>query len=83
MNDDWAEEARLKVLAAAFKDIKAGKDVNFVLEAMSKSLTAKLMHPLIIKLKGAKPEFDVETHRTEYNKALDKCALKKRFGVEL
>ena len=50
MTDKWAEVARLKVLATALKDIKAGKDVNIVLEQMSKSLTAKLMHPLFIKL---------------------------------
>lgn len=77
MTDDWAEEARLKVLATAFKDIKAGKDVNIVLESMSKALTKKLMHPLFIKLKSPQPEFDVETHRTNYNTALDKPALKK------
>lgn len=77
MTDSWAEEARLKVLAAAFKDIKAGKDVNMVLESMSKALTAKLMHPLLVKLKSPQPEFDVDTHRTNYNQALEKCALKK------
>ena len=77
MTDNWAEEARLKVLALALKDIKAGKDVNTVLESMSKSLTKKLMHPLFIKLKSPQPEFDVDTHRTNYNQALDKCALKK------
>ena len=77
MTGNWAEEARLKVLAAAFKDIKAGKDVNIVLEQMSKALTAKLMHPLLVKLKSPQPEFDVEAHRTNYNQALEKCALKK------
>jgi glutamyl-tRNA reductase len=77
MTDNWAEEARLKVLALALKDIKAGKDINMVLESMSKSLTKKLMHPLLIKLKSPQPEFDVDTHRTNYNQALDKCALKK------
>ena len=77
MTDNWAEEARLRVLALALKDIKAGKDVNMVLESMSKSLTAKLMHPLLVKLKSPKPEFDVDTHRTNYNQALEKCALKK------
>jgi len=77
MTDNWAEEARLKVLALAFKDIKAGKDVNTVLESMSKSLTKKLMHPLLVKLKSPKPEFDVDTHRTNYNQALEKCALNK------
>ena len=77
MTDNWAEEARLKVLALALKDIKAGKDVNMVLESMSKALTAKLMHPLLVKLKSPQPEFDVDTHRTNYNQALEKCALKK------
>jgi glutamyl-tRNA reductase len=77
MTDSWAEEARLKVLALALKDIKAGKDVNIVLEQMSKALTAKLMHPLLVKLKSPQPEFDVDTHRTNYNQALEKCALKK------
>jgi glutamyl-tRNA reductase len=77
MTDNWAEEARLKVLALALKDIKAGKDVNMVLESMSKALTKKLMHPLLVKLKSPQPDFDVETHRTNYNQALDKPALKK------
>ena len=77
MTDNWAEEARLKVLALALKDIKAGKDVNIVLESMSKALTKKLMHPLLVKLKSPQPEFDVDTHRTNYNQALEKCALKK------
>ena len=80
MTDDWAEEARLKVLAAAFKDIKSGKDVNTVLEQMSKSLTAKLMHPLFVKLKGNKPELDLESHRTKYNQELTKCAINKPSG---
>ena len=77
MTDNWAEEARLRVLALAFKDIKAGKDVNMVLESMSKALTKKLMHPLLVKLKSPQLEFDVDVHRTNYNQALDKCALKK------
>ena len=77
MNNDWAEELRLKALNAAFKDIKAGKDVNLVLESMSKALTKKLMHPLFIKLKSTQPEFDVEVHRTNYNTAFDKCLLNK------
>ncbi len=77
MNNDWAEELRLKVLALAFKDIKAGKDIDVVLESMSKALTKKLMHPLFVKLKSTEAEFDVETNRIEYNQALDKCALKK------
>jgi len=80
MNNNWAEEARLKVLAAAFKDIKAGKDINLVLEQMSKSLTAKLMHPLFVKLKGTEPELDMESHRTKYNQELTKCAINKPSG---
>lgn len=80
MTDDWAEVARLKVLAAAFKDIKAGKDVNTVLEAMSKSLTKKLMHPLFVKLKSPQPDFDLESHRTKYNQELTKCAINKPSG---
>lgn len=80
MTDNWAETARLQVLAAAFKDIKAGKDINLVLEQMSKSLTAKLMHPLFVKLKGTKPELDMESHRTKYNQELTKCAINKPSG---
>jgi len=80
MTDNWAEEARLRVLAAAFKDIKAGKDVNLVLEQMSKSLTAKLMHPLFVTLKGIKPELDMESHRIKKNKELPKCAINKPNG---
>ena len=80
MTDDWAETARLKVLAAALKDIKSGKDVNTVLEAMSKSLTKKLMHPLLVKLKSPKPDLDLESHRTKYNQELTKCAINKPSG---
>lgn len=80
MTNDWAETARLKVLAVAFKDIKAGKDVNIVLESMSKALTKKLMHPLLIKLKSTKSDFDLESHRIKYNQELTKCAINKPSG---
>jgi glutamyl-tRNA reductase len=77
MNNDWAEEARLKALNAALKDIKSGKDVDAVMEAMSKSLTAKLMHPVIANIKNNKIEFDVEEHRRTYNEAFNKCLIRK------
>jgi glutamyl-tRNA reductase len=80
MTTNWAEEARLRVLATALKDIKAGKDVNMVLESMSKSLTKKLMHPLLVKLKSTKPELDLESHRIKYNQELTKCAINKPSG---
>ena len=44
------------------KDIKSGKDVDIVLEAMSKSLTAKLMHPVIANIKNTKIEFDIDEY---------------------
>ena len=77
MIDDWAEEARLKALNAALKDIKSGKDVDIVIESMSKSLTAKLMHPVIANIKNTKIEFDIEEHRRTYNEALTKCLIRK------
>ena len=77
MNNDWAEEARLKALNAALKDIKSGKDVDTVMETMSKSLTAKLMHPIIANIKNTKIEFDVEEHRRKYNEAFIKCLIPK------
>jgi glutamyl-tRNA reductase len=77
MNNDWAEEARLKALNAALKDIKSGKDVDIVLETMSKSLTAKLMHPVIAKIKDTKIEFNVEEHRRKYNEAFSKWTTQK------
>jgi glutamyl-tRNA reductase len=77
MNNDWAEEARLKALNAALKDIKSGKDVDTVLETMSKSLTAKLMHPVIAKIKDTKIEFNVEEHRRKYNEAFTKWTTPK------
>jgi glutamyl-tRNA reductase len=69
MTDDEADQVRLKALNAALKDIKAGKDVNAVIEAMSKSLVAKLMHPIIAKIKNTKVEIDMEEHRRKYNEA--------------
>ena len=77
MIDDWAEEARLKALNAALKDIKSGKDIDTVLETMSKSLTAKLMHPVIAKIKDTKIDFDIEEHRKTYNDAFTKCLIRK------
>jgi glutamyl-tRNA reductase len=77
MNNDWAEEARLKALNAALKDIKSGKDVDIVIETMSKSLTAKLMHPVIAKIKDTKIEFNVEEHRRKYNEAFSKWTTQK------
>jgi glutamyl-tRNA reductase len=77
MNNDWAEEARLKALNAALKDIKSGKDVDAVIETMSKSLTAKLMHPVIAKIKDSKIDFDIEEHRRTYNEAFSKWTTQK------
>ena len=77
MIDDWAEEARLKALNAALKDIKSGKDVDTVLETMSKSLTAKLMHPVIANIKNTKIEFDIDEHKKTYNEAFNKCLISK------
>ena len=77
MTDDKADQVRLKALNTALKDIRAGKDANVVLEAMSKSLTAKLMHPIIAKIKDTKIEFDVEEHRRKYNEAFNKCQIQK------
>jgi glutamyl-tRNA reductase len=77
MNNDWAEEARLKALNAALKDIKSGKDVDTVLETMSKSLTAKLMHPVIAKIKDTKIEFDIDEHRKQYNEVFTKWTTQK------
>ena len=77
MNNDWAEEARLKALNAALKDIKSGKDVDTVLETMSKSLTAKLMHPVIANIKNTKIEFDIDEHKKTYNEAFNKCLISK------
>jgi len=77
MTDDEAEQARLTAFNAALKDIRAGKDANVVLEAMSKSLIAKLMHPIIAEIKNTKIEFDVEEHRRKYNEAFNKCQIQK------
>ena len=77
MTDDKADQVRLKALNTALKDIRAGKDAIVVLEAMSKSLTAKLMHPIIAKIKDTKIEFDVEEHRRKYNEAFNKCQIQK------
>jgi len=77
MNNDWAEEARLKALNAALKDIKSGKDVDAVIETMSKSLTAKLMHPVIANIKNTKIDFDIEEHRRKYNEAFSKWTTQK------
>jgi glutamyl-tRNA reductase len=71
MTDDEAEQARVKALNAALKDIRAGKDVDAVMEVMSKSLVAKLMHPIIVKIKNTKVEFDIEEHRRKYNEAFN------------
>jgi glutamyl-tRNA reductase len=77
MTDDEADQVRLKALNAALKDIKAGKDVDAVMEAMSKSLIAKLLHPIISEIKNTKIEFNVEEHRRKYNEAFNKCQIPK------
>ena len=77
MTDDEAEQARLTAFNAALKNIRAGKDANVVLETMSKSLIAKLMHPIIAEIKDTKIEFNVEEHRRKYNEAFSKCQIQK------
>jgi glutamyl-tRNA reductase len=72
MNDP-AEDIRLAALAHALKDIKAGKDVDAVMENMSKVIRAKIMHTIITSVKDIKFEFDIDEHHRKYKEQyLDK-----------
>ena len=65
MNDN-AEDIRVAALERALKDIKAGKDIDAVMENMSKVIKAKMMHTIITAIKDVEPVFDIEEHRKKY-----------------
>ena len=72
MNDP-AEDIRLAALAHALKDIKAGKDVDAVMENMSKVIKAKMLHPIITSIKNTDFKFDIDEHHRKYKEQyLDK-----------
>ena len=68
--NEWAEQVRFKELNRALKEIKAGKDVDVVMDTMSKRLNAKLLHPLLKEISKVEPSFNVEESRKKYNKIM-------------
>lgn len=68
--NEWIEQVRSKELNRALKEIRAGKDVDVVMDTMSKRLNAKLLHPLLKEIGNVEPSFNVEESRKNYNKIM-------------
>jgi glutamyl-tRNA reductase len=71
--NDFADDIRREALERALKDIKSGKDVDAVMDNMSRVIKAKIMHQIIVAIKDIDDEFDIEEHRKKYKEQyLDK-----------
>lgn len=66
----WVEQVRSEELNRALKEIGAGKDIDVVMETMSKRLGAKLLHPLLKEISNVESSFNLEESRKNYNKIM-------------
>jgi glutamyl-tRNA reductase len=69
--DSWASRVEKFELEQARKRIAKGDNPELVLEAMSKSMTQKLMHPILQVIRdSAGGDFDPEANRKSYNESI-------------
>jgi len=68
--NDWIEQVRSKELNRALKEIRAGKDIDVVINTMSKRLNAKLLHPILKEIGNVESSFNIEESRAKYNKIM-------------
>lgn len=67
--EDWSKRVSMFEKGKAMQDIAQGKDVEVVLEDMSRRILDKLMNPIYKALRDSvKSEFDAKKSREEYEK---------------
>ena len=62
----WSERVRIYELGEALKQLGEGGNPNEILENMSKRITNKIMHPIVMAIRGEKTEFDADASRKNY-----------------
>ena len=69
--EDWSKRVSMFEKGKAMQDIAQGKDVEVVLEDMSRRILDKLMNPIYKAVRDSvKSEFDAKKSREEYEKLM-------------
>ena len=70
--ESWCNRVRMYEHGWAMQRVAEGKDVDNILEEMSRRITEKLLHPVFVSLRATVP-YDTEAAKLEYKrKYLDK-----------
>ena len=70
--ESWCDRVRMYEHGWAMQQVAEGKDVDKILEEMSRRITEKLLHPVFVSLRSSVP-YDVEASKQRYKELyLDK-----------
>lgn len=64
--ESWAERVRMFEHGVALQDLAQGKDVNEIMERMSRRMLDKLLHPLYKEISSANKNIDLEESKRVY-----------------
>jgi glutamyl-tRNA reductase len=74
--DSWSKRVAMFEKGRAMQEIAVGRDVEKVMEEMSKRIVDKLMHPVYKFIRDATPTtFDLEASKARYNEIMGKKGL--------
>ena len=64
--ETWVNRIQADEYVRAQKQIAQGVDPNKVIEEFSKRMTQKLLHPILVALRGSPNNYDVDKGKAEY-----------------
>jgi glutamyl-tRNA reductase len=64
--ESWAERVRMFEHGSALQEIAQGKDINEVLERMSRRIMDKLLHPIYKEINASNKTIDLEESKRSY-----------------
>ena len=64
--ESWAGRVRMYEHGVALQEIAQGKDINEVLERMSRRMMDKLLHPIYKEISASNTTYDAEAGKKEY-----------------
>ena len=80
--ESWADRVRMFEHGNALQDIAQGKDVEQVMERMSRRIMDKLMHPLYTTIRESIKTSDLEESKKSYEEKYLKYNAPKADQVE-
>ena len=64
--ESWVSRVRMFEYGAALQEIAQGKDVDTVMERMSRRIMDKLMHPVYVSIRKTVKVEDIEASKQRY-----------------